>query len=92
MEKSNYLSLSTQKLKVAHLVNYFPGFFLGGGAKILRIVHPVSYSYLPSLLQTSKLKDLNKKHMTKTNLPKHANVLCSILRPTRVKHVDPLFI
>ena len=41
--ETHYLGVGCSKLKAAYLVNYFPG-FLG---KILRIAHPVNYSYLP---------------------------------------------
>ena len=40
--ETHYLGLGHSKLKVARLVNYFPGFW----AKILRVAHSVNYSYL----------------------------------------------
>ena len=45
--KMYYLGKSAQKSKAAHPVNYFPDFW----AKILRIAHPVNYSYLPPCLK-----------------------------------------
>ena len=44
--KTHYLDLRCSKMKAAHPVNYFPG-FLGKYRPLLRIAHPVNYSYLP---------------------------------------------
>ena len=42
-ERMHCLGYGAQKLKTAHPVNYFPGFW----GRILRIARPVNYSYLP---------------------------------------------
>ena len=49
--KTHYLVLGCSKLKAAHQLIIFLDFW----AKILRITHPVNYSYLPPIPKASKL-------------------------------------